>query len=305
MNYNPAILATISAFHISMLYDNAFDDAGIYYLGMGKSFKSVSIALTATTYQGGKITINDRGDELHDKTLTAQTDYVFSLFIAKKLFNRLYCGITPKLYSSTLVEEFSASATAFDAGIFYKTGLFKMGKEKMTKKMYSGGINLGGSVKNLGGKVTYNTIADPLPLVMRAGLLYPLRFNAQNCLQILAEGIKANEDDDIKAGTGFEYIYSDMFFARFGYAVNYNIKNFSWGMGMKYSWFQLDYGMILNSAINSRHQLLLSVSPQKSKGKKIRTKAIKKAKIKTKKKTIKEPEKKTKEKPKKKSWEKI
>lgn len=285
INYNPALLATVKGLHLSMYYDTALDDASIYYAGLGKSFKPVSIAFSATIFEVGEIAITDRGDPLHGKTVKAQADYIYSLVLAKKLFNNFYIGASPKFYSSTLAEEFSASTVAFDAGVFYKTGFLKMGKEKIKNKLYSNGLDLGVSAKNLGGEIKYDTVADPIPFQIRGGILYPLRLNDKNSLHISGEGIKTNEDKDLRAGAGLEYIYDNMFFGRFGYSINYTIRALNWGLGLKYSWFKLDYCMLTNSAINSQHQVLFTLSPKKSTGPKTpkaKVRKVKKVKSKTK-----------------------
>jgi len=259
VNYNPAVLPTVKGANISMLYDSAFDDAGIYYLGIGKAFKVFSVAAAFLTFQGGRITINDRNDELDNKSLNAQTDYVFSLTAAKRIFYSTYFGITPKFLSSTIVENYTDSVIAVDSGIFCETGIFKRGKKRLRNRFYAEGIKVGIAVRNIGGKLKNNTVEDPLPLIIRGGISYPMKFTFEHFLLICSDVLKSNEDD-IKAGVGVEYINKDMFFLRLGYNINYEIKNLTWGIGIKYKSFGFDYGMLLNSAINNRNLVTVSLS---------------------------------------------
>jgi hypothetical protein len=258
INFNPAILATLSKFNISMLYDSAFSDAGIYYLGVGKPFGPISFAGSFLTFQGGKITINDKDDELDKQSFTAQADYVLSLSAAREIFPDVYLGATAKYFSSTLIEKYADSTIAADAGVFYESKIFRKGNKRLIDRFYSDGIRVGFSVKNIGGELKNNTASDPLPFIMRGGISYPMRFDSQHSLVVCSDILKSNEDE-IRSGAGVEYINKDMLFLRLGYCINYEIKNLTWGIGLKYKNFKLDYGMLLNSAINNRHLVLMSL----------------------------------------------
>lgn len=260
INFNPSTLCSLSKFNISMLYDSLFLDSGIYYLGLGKSFDFISVGASFITFQGGDVKINDRDDPLHGQTLTAQDDYIFSLVLAKKINSDFSIGIAPKMIMSRIIEEYSASSYTGDFGFTYKSGLFETGDELVLSKIYSEGLTAGAGIKNIGGGLKYNSVKHSLPLVVRLGFSYPLRFDYYNTLNSYCEIVK-NDQDDIKGGIGFEYnvdVDENDVSLRMGYMINYEIKNFAWGLGFKFGVFKLDYGMLINSAINNRHQVLLS-----------------------------------------------
>ena len=260
INFNPALLAVCPGFNASVLYDNAFDDAAIYYGAVGKSFKFINTAMAFTSYQGGNILINDRKEDMDGSILNSQTDYLITLFLAKKLLGGLSLGVAPKYFYSTLIEEYQAAAVTADAGLFLDTAILKMGKKKINRGLYSDGLNLGVSARNIFGEIKYDTAADPLPMEIRGGFSYPLKIGADHSLLILDEILKSNEDETLKYGAGIEYTNKEMFHLRGGYRINYGIRNFSAGIGLNYYGFIFDYSMLFNSAINNNHLVMVSYS---------------------------------------------
>jgi hypothetical protein len=95
--------------------------------------------------------------------------------------------------------------------------------------------------------------------MLRGGVNYPLRFNPTHAILVTAEAVDVNENDTIKGGAGLEYINNETFFVRAGYKINYDIKHFTWGLGFKYDNYSLDYGMGVNTAIGSEHNVLFSI----------------------------------------------
>ncbi len=257
INYNPAVLSSINNFSVSALYDSSFSDAGIYYLGAGKKNGLMDIGITFLGFNGGDITINDSEEVNNAETLNAQSDYIASIIISKELSKVISLGLAGKYYSSTLLEQYSASAISSDAGIFFDTGLFEKGNICWVNRVYSEGLNIGVSIKNLGQGIKYRSHLAPQPIMFRAGMAYYLRFNNRHAVNVLSETLKDNESS-IKNSLGLEYRVDNRFFLRMGYKFNYEIKNFTFGVGMQYNNIKFDYGMLLNSAINNNHQLMLS-----------------------------------------------
>jgi len=260
-SWNPAVLGTVKGWNISTLYYSAYSDSSVGYLGVGKDMFGGTIAVKWLGYFGGKIKINDYEEPLlHGSSFISQRDMVFTIGYGFSLSDKIKAGAAAKYYMSTLIEKYKASAYAGDLGMFFKTGLFKYGSPGIFRKYYSGGLNFGVSVLNLGTKLSYTDSGeeDPLPFMWRAGAGYPARFNRDHSMLLTIETYDDNESE-IRVGFGAEYNYQDQFFLRAGYRINYNIKNFTWGMGFKYGCFKMDYSMGLNSAVNTEHTVLIAL----------------------------------------------
>lgn len=296
VNYNPAVLATVKKLNVSLLYENALTDAKVFYLGVSKELKFAVSAFTLLVYHGGSIEVNDRFDELHGKKLTAQSDYVLSFAVSKELFSDLYIGVMPRYFISTLLEKYKASVISFDTGVYWNLGLLGWGNQKRVNRMSSEGLSIGAAVKNLGGKVKYDTVADPIPMILTGGISYPVKISRMHKVVVYSDVLKCNEDM-IRIGTGIEYINSGLYYARVGYKINYNIKNLCMGLGLSYKGLGLDYSMLLNSVLNNQHQIMLSFSTGKMRKRGKTVGKIKKRKSKKDKKTtLKEKNKKEKKK---------
>ena len=262
---NPALLGSLEGSSASALFYNSFMDSGLGYLAYCRELGPGSMSVELVEYFGGKITIEDsegRHEGLHGKKLSAQRDTILSLGYGRRFFApETYGGIKIRYYSSTLLEDYKASNVSADAGVFVRTLFFKTGYPNLLSRPYSPGMGAGFSLRNIGSSISYLSKAesDPLPLSVRAGLSYPLRFDAENAFLISADFIYKPNNDIIRGGIGVEYENSGMFFLRGGYMLNYEIKNFTWGLGVRHGKLQLDYSMGLTSAINSEHTFMFKM----------------------------------------------
>jgi len=238
-------------------------DSSLGYAGAAVNTSAGSVSLEALGYFGGKITIDDtegRHEGLHGEELDAQKDILLSLGYGRKMMEPgLYGGLKVGYYTSSLIEEYSSQAIKADAGFLMDTALFEKGHKNIERRVYSPGINFGLSFLNMGPGVSYTERADPdpLPFMMKSGLSYPVRFDNEHSALFTADVTYEYVTEKIRGGGGIEYINGDTLFLRAGYCINYEIRNFTWGAGLRYEGFMIDYSMGLTSAMNNEHTVMV------------------------------------------------
>ena len=142
-------------------------------------------------------------------TFNAQ-DMAVTLAYAKKnvlpaSLPRLDAGVSLKFIRSTIYTK-SAFAVAADAGAIYRA----------TDKM-----NLSLALQNLGTKMKFEDDADPLPVCLRAGILY----KAVENLNVAAEISEYLQDEKFYPAVGAEYWLRKAFALRAGYKFGYDTAN--------------------------------------------------------------------------------
>ncbi|MGM0441221.1 MAG: PorV/PorQ family protein [Elusimicrobiota bacterium] len=262
---NPAQLGTLKKNAVSAVFYEAFLDSVVGYAGGALNVGPGSIAIDTLGYVGGKITIDDtagRYEDLHEESFITQEDMVYSAGYGAKISPKMYGGLKVRYYTSTLLETYETAALSIDGGFLWDTPFFKTGNKNVYGRIFSPGIRAGMSVLNMGKGVGYTKegATDPLPTLIKGGVSYPAIFNEEHASLISLDSTYNFGSEIIRINTGFEYIYRDMFFLRSGYRFNYEIKNFTWGAGVKYSRFKFDYGMGIAQAMNSEHTLMFTVN---------------------------------------------
>ena len=82
-----------------------------------------SLGIGVKAYQGGDIEVimlDSNNNEIRHETISAENDYMASLGYGERIGN-VNLGLALKYIHSTLVEDYSASAVAVDAGTIYNT----------------------------------------------------------------------------------------------------------------------------------------------------------------------------------------
>ena len=182
-----------------------------------------------------------------DPGLTGRTFHPFSYLVgvtyARNLTHRFSTGISVKfahesLYDGSMVmaqvsqgvnEEVKtwANGVMFDFGIHYNTGFHS--------------VQIGASVQNFGGNVTYAKESSPVPLLFRWGI----------AADLLGKDALLASSDDYRIGLAFdlyqpndygqqehvgvEYEYAGVFALRCGYKFNYDYQGLTVGGGVRQS----------------------------------------------------------------------
>lgn len=260
---NPALLGTLEGNPVSALFYNAFIDSFVGYLGGSIATGPGNLSFDVLGYFGGDITIDDtagRYEGMHGEEFRTQKDLVYSLGYGTQIFQELYSGIKFRYYSSTLLETYSATSLSADGGILWETSFFDTGHRNIYNGIFSSGLRLGISFLNAGQGISYTEEAglDPLPALIKGGTSYSLRFNKKHSSLVSLDLTYGLENGKLRGNAGIEYLLQEMFFLRTGYRINYEIKNFTWGVGIKYDRFRFDYGMGMVRAMNNEHTLMVT-----------------------------------------------
>ncbi len=122
-------------------------------------------------------------------------------------------------------------------------------------------VRLGFAVDHLGSMNALNTTESTLPTTIRFGGAYELPVHTINgTLLAAAEIVSIKEEGKAHLHLGAEYEYQQTFALRAGYQTGYETKDFSAGVGFKYSLFKFDYAFLpLSLDLGSSHTFTLGV----------------------------------------------
>ncbi|MBA3065141.1 PorV/PorQ family protein [bacterium] len=231
---NPAVILGLEETRAAFSHQTGIADDTLSSFIIGKPFANGVGALSFIYYNAGEIELNDLTD--NTRTISAETDYVLSGIYSRK-FADFSTGLSVKFIQSSLVEEFSASAFAVDIGVL--------------KYSRSGALPaLSLAVTNLGTKLKYNERGEKLPSAIRAGIVSDVYYNTTAAFDIIKP-----LDGDMKKNIGLEYEMAAGTFLRAGYQLDAGINAVSFGFGIKFQKFDINFGMAPDSAMNSRHIL--------------------------------------------------
>lgn len=242
INWNPAGLGNLERPTISTMYLKGLADTGYYYFGYGQPAGEIgAIAVSVFTLQGGNMEINYTDGT--SATKKSEQDYVYSFSYARKLNKSISLGANIKFISSTLAEDYSTTAYAFDFG-----GLYKLADK----------LSLGLVVQNIGTKIKYEEEGDPLPMKIRGGIAYRIMPNQNHDLIIGMDIVKPN-DDSLKEHLGMEYWFKKTIAIRTGYKIGYDLDSLTGGVGFKLKNCQIDYGIAMMGELDSTHRVSLTM----------------------------------------------
>ena len=160
---------------------------------------------------------------------------VFGVSYARRMTDKFSFGISVKNGIEDLIVE-ETDMFMFDAGINYRTG-YKS-------------IEIAASIRHFGSEVKFLKEGEkfPLPQTFNIGFSAHLMGDndyllttSQNHSLLFAFDIVQPRDYDQQYNLGFEYGIKEMFFLRGGYKVNYDVENATFGFGINYNKYRIDY----------------------------------------------------------------
>jgi len=209
LSYNPAGLGNIGvvevgAAHVAGLGSMTSEFAGGALPAGDLGTFGVSLVLL----NAGTIEINrtdSNGQSLGTEEKNAQQDSLITAGFGMNLGSFISLGAAFKMLTSTLVEEYKATANAIDLGVLY-VPIYEDLSE----------LSIGASIMNAGlGKLKYldttsDADADNLPLTIRTGVMYLRRFGGyygdSNSIMISGDVVLPN-DSSMRASVGVEGIF--------------------------------------------------------------------------------------------------
>jgi hypothetical protein len=266
--YNPAGLALLGSHEVGFTFISGLSDNTLQHLAYGGPlpFKGLSGGNRAAAgasllwSQSGSIEVNRTnpdGSFLNSENLSAGSDLVLSLAYAEKLASTPieskdfrfgidhYAGLSGKILRSTLVEQYSAAAATVDAGYLAKSTDL--------------GASFGASLLNIGGKLKYLEVSDPLPTIARLGFAYDLRLPAAQNMILASDAEYLLKEKRAHVNAGLEYFWQRNYGLRLGYQFLRDTLGLTAGFSLKWrEKFVFDYAWAMGSSLNNSHRFTVS-----------------------------------------------
>lgn len=242
--YNPSLLAMVQGSEVDVFSAiGAVDEkmAGSIYCRPCKN--SLSLSAGILTYDYGKVALNwIEDDQIKERIVSAQTDYLAMLAAAKPLTPKLNAGISLKLATSRIAETASATAVVFDGGITC------LPYKKLTLSLV--GQNFGLATRFIDEK-------DKLPRIIMAGLNYFGHFESFYLISGLEVPYLIDESRTIPS-IGFELgRWPFGIFA--GYRFYTLEAKFSAGISITVKNYEFNYSYTPAELFDSMHRLSVGV----------------------------------------------
>jgi len=232
---NPATIALISKKQISATYSTYFIDTLHLTLSGILHFQQYSAGVSFLYLGYGDFPSYDvSGIKVGNKSAGYSSCVCFSL---AKALSDLFIGAGNIKIMIENIAENSATSFAVDLGI-------------LKQNLFLDDLSVAAVIQNLGIGPKFKNTSESLDLNFKLSLLYPLIFPKNNF------GLKFMSDINypksgfynIGIGSEFNYILSSIteLFLRVGYKIpQYQsfFSSFSFGLGVKYTQFQLDYAL--------------------------------------------------------------
>jgi hypothetical protein len=249
--WNPASISGVKGTQVSLTHSQWFQDitAEHFSAAIGASDNAFGVGLSL-----GKVPDIERreGPTVEPLALFDAHDMVLSLSYARDLKNACAAGLTVKwIYEK--VDVSSASGLGFDLGGICSP--FSGSGRPVLEN-----LSFGAAVLNLGSKMKFENEAYQLPTQYKAGASYfAQRESWQSDLKVGLDVVKPR-DDDLKVHLGGEAGLHQTLKLRLGYQIGYDEKALSFGMGVKFKAYSIDYAFVpYKSDLGDVHLVSLDV----------------------------------------------
>jgi len=244
---NPSSVAGVTSRSLTMggqrgfIGDVSWSTLGVFPLEGGGGF-----AAGFAWYDAGGVTLRPAGAP--EKNVGVQKD-ILGMVSAAGVSEGIRAGVSAKLMNSTLLEDYTANAAAFDAGLSVELG---------------GGFAAGVLARNLSGGIRFEKDDVPLPSTVQVGLsgqwtggAYPpdgkearsRPFGADR-LGVYADAVRDLTRKKTGWGGGVEYRWSGALSARLGAGRRPESSGtgFTLGLGFEGPRYRLDYSTRLEAS---------------------------------------------------------
>jgi len=250
--WNPAALSGIQGIQVSFTHTQWFQDITAEHFSsaarVGENVFGLSLSL-------GKVSdIQKRGDIATTEPLAFfdAHDVVMSFSYARNLRKKCAVGLSIKwIYEK--IDISSASGLGFDLG-----GIFS--PFAGTRKSVLEDLSFGMAILNLGSKMKFEKESYSLPTQYKAGVSYSAERESWQSDFTLSLDVVKPRDDDMKVHLGGEFGLYQSFKLRLGYQSGYDEKDLSFGMGIKFKKYAIDYAFLpYKSDLGDVHCISLDV----------------------------------------------
>lgn len=240
--WNPAGLTQIENGQIGFTKVNWLLDIDLNYVAFARRYENfgvIGVSATVLTMDDQEITTFEQQTGTGD--FFSATSWAVSLTFARQLTDRFSFGVTAKYLGERIHNERS-QGFAVDFGTLFFTGIrsLRMGMSisNLGPELKFDGPDLDvpfdaqqgqGSNSPVGARI--KTTAYELPLVFRLGLAYDIEFGPNSILTVSSE-LKHPNDNLQQGSLGAQLGFSDNYFLRAGYKINYDEQGLAAGAGI-------------------------------------------------------------------------
>lgn len=268
MQYNPAGLSRLNAHETAFTYVGGAGESDLQHLGYGgptplsgvsgNGYTSAGASLLLS--QSGKIEINrlnSNGSLASSESVSAGSDLALAAAYSERagmtsfelrdmsLHLDHYVGAGGKYLRSTLVDSYHAQTMTGDLGYLLHAPDI--------------GWSAGVSGLNLGGKLKFRELADPLPTTVRAGAAWQGGVPGQHFVIAALDGDYLTHERELHVNAGMEYFWERSYGGRIGYQFNREDSGLTLGFGIRWRGRMLfDYGWALGNELNAAHRITLT-----------------------------------------------
>jgi len=226
--YNPALVVNNKNVQVMISHNKLIQGASSELLGVGFTLFDLPFAVALNTTNISDI-------EVRTKPGPAESSFDVHYFFGSissgiEIVDNLALGISFKyLYEGLYADE--ATGWGVDFGVHYK-GIIE-------------GLDVGGSLRNLGTMNELRNEKTKLPVDLRVGASYNLPIEQFNSDLAIIGGLqKFTATDDIHNHIGTEIFYDNLFAIRGGYITGYEAKGFTVGAGVFWNNINFDYAFV-------------------------------------------------------------
>lgn len=260
MSFNPAGLPLMKRSELATRFQSSAGDVTSGALGYGGRRGSWGWGAGVSFLDAGDIDLAFSDGRRF--TRNAQRDLSGQLSLGWRVTDAFSVGVGGRYIDSSLVEDYSASAFAADAGLLLQT---------------SDGWFWGASVRNMGSELSYRREGDPLPGEVRVGTAYSyspysdrrpedvptnewyMRDQEETPIfTVLLDGVRDREGAT-SAAAAFEWTKWPKAAFRVGYGLGENATGMTLGFGLNLLTFSLDYSWRFVEDFTGAQRLSLSV----------------------------------------------
>lgn len=252
INYNPASICTFNTWQCSFAHVSLYQDTVNEWVAAAGPFYHLGSIGGYLLYTGdNNFVITD--DNGNDVGKADAYNIAGSFAYAGKLMKSLAGGILIKGFSSKLYQ-YTNYGLALDAGAQLRSPMR--------------GLFAGLSIQNAGYQTAFIQVADPLPEVVRAGILYHYSlgrlYHSQiedNRMTVSVEHVFSLVEGEVDRNlAGVEFGLGESFFFRGGLMIGEELAGYSLGFGAAYENFRLDYAYVPYEYLGDTHRLQLTYS---------------------------------------------
>jgi hypothetical protein len=226
--HNPAALAKLRHSSFAALTTRHFGDSRASFFGL--NIKARKFSITPHFWGTAVPDIEYRTDPTRDPISKFDASYsAVGVSSGWKIMDELAVGVTARYLHSKIHFE-SAEGWSSDLGLLFNP-----------KKVEQ--LSIGAAVNHFGDVNQYANEDVSLPTTVRIGAAWQQELGSAGGLLLTAEGAKPQEHDTRIAG-GVEYRAPQFLALRVGYVSGLEAQGVSFGAGLNYNRFQLDYAFL-------------------------------------------------------------